>query len=1383
MMNRKYEFERPDTFTLSSSNADICIEGLSTSIIVKNDKLYKNSEAYSPSVPQTVIEGERIALDDVYITLLPESIIIETTDKDVISSLKRKDSLGTPFEGFPNYKRSPRIIKKCEEFSLRLSPPKPLPQKKKGELFQMILPPLLMLTVTILVSILMKRGMFVFISAASMGVTVLISIIRYINSRKDGKDDKKIRVEKYQEYLLNKRKEIFAAYTTEKEAYEYNYPNITELSRMVNSYSSRIYERSPHDDDFLKISLGTALVPSMVNVSFEKDELKTEDDALEDEALELKKEFSLIEKPVVVDLKNAHLGLTGDSSIIHKQLKILLAELTFFRSYHDLEIVFLYNEQYSSDFDWLRWYPHFKIHALNCTGLINTERKRDQILGSLNQILKERKIKEDESKKDSMFLPHFLFIIDEPKWIMDHSIMEYIGRDGSNIGFSIIYTSQQRANLPENIGTIAEFLNSHDARLVLEEKDERKILFKLQNADVVDFEWMARNLGVLNHQQGVSARIPESITFLKMYGVQKPSELNIAQRWSRNDSSKSLAVPLGARAEDDYVYLNLHEKAHGPHGLVAGTTGSGKSEIIQSYILSLAVNFSPYEVAFLLIDYKGGGMASLFRNLPHLLGTITNLDGSQSQRAMSSIKAELARRQNIFNDNNVNHINNYNTLVKTGVAKEPLPHLFIISDEFAELKKEQPDFMKELVSTARIGRSLGVHLILATQKPTGVVDDQIWSNSRFKLALKVQDESDSKEILKTADAANITQTGRAYLQVGNNEIYELFQSAWSGASYDDEKGMDKKDERVYIINELGQGELVNQDLSGSSGEVKLLRTQLDAVVDYIADYYSSLNMMQVTKPWLPPLTEKMINPVKAVKSTDSISLDLNLGVVDIPEQQLQAQYTVNTAKDGNILYVAASGFGKTVFLTTCALTLAATNSVNNLNLYILDLGNSGLISLKKLHHTADYIVFDDDERISKFVRIISDEISSRKRKFAEAAVQNFEVYNQVSDQKMKAIVILIDNMDVVKEMNYDMDEFMQKVLRDGQGLGIFVISSVNRSNAIRYSIINYFRCRVCGYTVDETDAQSLLGRTKYKLNEIKGRTLVKYDDSVCYMQNYVMCDFENEIEYNKGIDNWINDINSLYPEDIAPKIPVLPETLTYLGFQDYNSNNRYKDKIYLGLDKFSVIPCAFDRMDTPFLIIGESKRGKTNAVKIIVDQIVGKGTLYLFDSQAMELYSYKDNSEINYYSNDDVAASLVDLESLVSKRREEYKEAIKDLSHRKPKDIIKGFEPVYIVIDDIDDLISVLDMNANNKMAQILTDATSVGVSIILTANTGKFRGFDAVSKFAKNTTYGLMVGTQGPNSIFPITSNRDMPEFKDGLLWSNGTYHRIRIPGMPESV
>ena len=263
---------------------------------------------------------------------------------------------------------------------------------------------------------------------------------------------------------------------------------------------------------------------------------------------------------------------------------------------------------------------------------------------------------------------------------------------------------------------------------------------------------------------------------------------------------------VGFRSGNAPCYLDIHERYHGPHGLVAGTTGSGKSETLQTYILSLAVNFSPEDVGFFIIDYKGGGMANLFDGLPHMIGSISNLSGNQVKRAMVSIQAENRRRQRIFAEYGVNNINGYTALYKNGDTSEPIPHLFIIIDEFAELKREEPEFMKELISVAQVGRSLGVHLILSTQRPSGTVDENIWANSKFRLCLRVQDRQDSMDMLHRPEAAYLTQAGRCYLQVGNDEIFELFQSGWSGATYDEE---------------LGGGSLLIAQMLSATGKVDL----------------------------------------------------------------------------------------------------------------------------------------------------------------------------------------------------------------------------------------------------------------------------------------------------------------------------------------------------------------------------------------------------------------------------------------------------------------------------------------------------------------------------------------------------------------------------------
>ena len=541
------------------------------------------------------------------------------------------------------------------------------------------------------------------------------------------------------------------------------------------------------------------------------------------------------------------------------------------------------------------------------------------------------------------------------------------------------------------------------------------------------------------------------------------------------------------------------------------------------------------------------------------MGTITNLDGAQSMRALASINAEIHRRERLFGEFEVNHINQYQKKFKNGEATEPLPHLFLISDEFAELKVNQPDFIKELVSIARVGRSLGVHLILATQKPSGVVDDQIWSNSRFKIALKVADRSDSNEMLHTPDAAEITQTGRAYLQVGNNEVYELFQSAWSGADYQPDKDdMGIEDHTIYLINELGQYEILNEDLSGLEDvdEIKEVPTELDAIVHHIQLLCEEQAIPPVPQPWLPPLKERIaleeLDEVQpAVAWAQEKPLSVLLGMADIPQAQKQEVVSINLSKDGHILLYGSPGTGKTTFLQTAGMDLARKFSPKALTMYLMDFGTNGLAPLSQLPQVADTMLLDQTEKISKFVRIMEKELNRRKKLLADYGVGTLELYRQASGQEEPAIVILLDSYEAFKEEAYEAELFklLVRISREGLSIGVHLLVTAGRQTNLRAQLYSNFKHQLSLPQNEAGEVRAIVGSTPLAMTmeDIKGRALMKREE-VDVIQLALPVYGANDTQVLNNLRQAVASLQEAWTGQRPSAIPMVPEELTMEEF-------------------------------------------------------------------------------------------------------------------------------------------------------------------------------------------------------------------------------------------
>lgn len=734
-------------------------------------------------------------------------------------------------------------------------------------------------------------------------------------------------------------------------------------------------------------------------------------------------------------------------------------------------------------------------------------------------------------------------------------------------------------------------------------------------------------------------------------------------------------------------------------------------------------------------------MANLFKDLVHLVGTITNLDGDEAMRALTSIKAELRKRQRLFGEHDVNHINQYHKLFKEGVATEPMPHLFIISDEFAELKSEQPDFMKELVSTARIGRSLGIHLILATQKPSGVVDDQIWSNSKFKLALKVQDRQDSNEILKTPDAADITLPGRAYLQVGNNEIYELFQSAWSGATYDIEGDkLEVEDKTIYMINDYGQLQAINKDLSGlEDEETKENQTELEAVIDHIESITTRLEIEEVKRPWLPPLPENVYQEdlvetdFRKLWSDDAKEVELTLGLKDVPEEQYQGPMVLQLKKAGHIALIGSPGYGRTTFLHNIIFDVARHHRPDQAHMYLFDFGTNGLMPVTDIPHVADYFTVDQEDKIAKAIRKIHDIISERKRLLSQERVVNIEQYNKETGNSIPNVFLIIDNYDTVKESPFmeEYEEMMSKVTREGLALGVYIVLSGSRSSAIKSAIFTNIKTRVALYLFENNELTNIIGSYKKGVKDVKGRAAIN-DDNFTQFQIAQPFELAEGQTYNERIKNEVAQMKEFYVGDYPKHIPMMPDKVLMEDIQetyDLEKIIHEEHKLPLGLDFEDVELVSLD-LTLPSILTARTP----NDLEIVNNRVLD-GMSKLKESVTTILVDADENMSDKASIVNSYYASSEDLQLIKQGFIVEIK---KRLNSERSKESVK-----IVFINNLKAFISITGLNEKD-IRYILSEGPKVNVYTIISSMYNDILGtFDRESKLARQIINQAVIVTR----------------------------------------
>lgn len=1063
-----------------------------------------------------------------------------------------------------------------------------------------------------------------------------------------------LRQKKYTQYVEEKHQEIIQQMKIQKQILIDNYLPLDTVKAIIASKKRNLWEREINQEDFLDLRLGIGSTELLGNITFPEKRFSLDEDDLKNFVFKVATESRmLVDVPISLSfVKNYITAIIGEGSQKQKFIEGLILQMIAFHSYDDLKIVLFTNEKNTTLWNYLKVLPHCFNNDRTIRYFATNNDEMKEISLHLEKEFQHRKFNEENGslndKDYSNFEPYYFVITDDYKAVRDLDIIKDIASQTINLGFSLTVVSPKITNLPNECKT---FISIGDLKSGVFESElvskKQKEFVADYDASIDMFRYCKTLANIPIEIEKEDKNIPDAVTFLEMYNVGMIEQLNILNRWKANDPTKTLQVPIGLDKNGDQFKLDLHEKFYGPHGLVAGMTGSGKSELIISYILSMAVNFHPYEVSFVLIDYKGGGLAGVFQNkenrvkLPHIAGTITNLDTIEMNRALASIQSELRRRQRVFNkardqlNESTIDIYKYQRLYREGKVDEPISHLFIISDEFAELKSQQPDFMDQLISTARIGRSLGVHLILATQKPAGVVDDQIWSNSKFKICLKVQDRADSMDMIKCPDAAALKNPGRFYLQVGYNELFALGQSAWTGAQYyPTEKRKKRIDTDIDFIDHVGNiikslDTVENQVQIASQGE------ELPNIVKYIIQI---ANQEKITIPqlWLDRIPDFIYieNVKKKYHYQTTNDLNLVIGEYDDPDNQKQYLLTLSLSNDGNTILFGSTGSGKELLLSSILYSAITNYNPDEVNFYILDFGAETLKMFEKAPQVGGILSQNDTERIENLFKMIHQIIEQRKKLFADYN-GSYHFYIEHSNKQIPMITIIINNYESFAELYEDYEDVIIQLTREGAKYGIIFILSTSSTSAVRYRLRQNFKKSISLQFNDASDYSDVIPNVGKKVpSKVYGRGLIELDN-VYEFQTAYPYKSEKLSDYIKIISTRLRTIC----KNFAMKIPVLPEVVT-IDFVEEKVGKL--SEVPVGIYKNDLSIATFDFKSNPTSIITAldfySEKRFLKALIQLIQKIPNQKVVII---DAAKLFSSKDELG-NYVNNNfDAVAGLI----------------------------------------------------------------------------------------------------------------------------------------------
>ena len=971
-------------------------------------------------------------------------------------------------------------------------------------------------------------------------------------------------------------------------------PTVDTVADWAITRDRRVWERAADHADVLSLRVGTATLPSAVTIAFASGGRPRDRRRLETRLTPAREIAGL---PVEIPLLHVgHVGVSG-GDLAAGVARSLIVQAAALHSPAELTIAAIVDQSSLSDWEWLKWLPHSRSRHSAIPGELVCTRPdaAARLAERLAALVRDRM----DACQNQPTIPATRVVLLVKGASIDPSRLAELYDRGPGVGVHIVFVGGSPNTIPRACGAVVIAGESPDSSCVAFSAGGRVIRgVAMEALSARTATAVSRALAPLadtSARAAEDAELPDRVSLVDVLGgprVMQESAV-VAERWSE---SRGLTAIIGAVGGS---LLRLDVRTDGPHALVAGTTGAGKSELLQSFIAALALSHSPKRVNFLLVDYKGGAAFKECKDLPHTVGLVTDLNPQEVRRALVSLDAEIKRREHLLAVAGAKDIADHERL-----GRDDTPaNLFIIVDEFAALVKEVPEFVAGVVDLAQRGRSLGMHLVLATQRPAGVISDSIRANTNLRIALRVAEDDESTDVIGVSTAAHIDRNtpGRGVYRVGPKEI-RSFQAGYVGGRTSLERRTMEVGIRSFQLG--GDYPLVSPSGGPAAGLVSATAngdrdtgeepTDLQRIVDVTSRAAHQLDLPEPHRPWLDPLPP-VLDLRELVGRTPVAEGSVLVGQLDDPESQRRIPAILDLARDGSVLVVGAGRSGKTAFLRTVTAAIALQDG-EAMDVYGLDFVGRGLAMLADLPHVGEVIAGDDGERLIRLMSRLHSTVNRRADLFAAKGVADLADYHRrTGSTEERRIVVLLDGIHAFEAAYERVDrgavvEALPRLIGEGRAAGVHFVVTADRRASVRSAVFGLINTVVA---LRQSSSDELAN-----LNLPPDAIAAQAPPGRCYIGG-----LEGQVALlgapeGEGQAAAMGTLAASLPA--GRRTPPVPHVPMEVRRADLGIDRpALPGQVVIGLDGVGLEPVSFDLLRDHFCVLGRRRSGRTTALGVL----------------------------------------------------------------------------------------------------------------------------------------------------------------------------------------